>query len=201
MRNLDKTLFIVAALSSGVAASAFIGANAFPKEFPIPMTVGALTTVTNYHHRLYGWPAIYATVTSHGSPRIIEEARFSLWALLVNLGVVSSFLALIWTTYYIMRVKRFSIAALFLIMTCIAVMVASIAQIRESSLPRRPRFKRWPHSALSTWSSYTGPSMSEGCHGSYSVFGGRVQSISASAGTQAARRLASRTRDRTIQRL
>ena len=160
MRNLDKTLFIVVVLSSAAVASAFIGANALPKEFPIPMTV-SLTTVTNYHHHLYGWPAIYATVTSHGSPRIIEEARFSLWAVLVNLGLVSSFLALIWTTYFIMRAKRLSIAALFLIMTSIAVMVASIVQIRESSLPRRPRFEPWPHSPLSTWSSYTRPSTSE----------------------------------------
>jgi hypothetical protein len=138
MRNPANTLFIVVAVGSGVVAIAFICANAFPWETPLPMSSASEITVTNYHHRCYGWPAIYATVTSHGSPRIVAEARFSLWALLVNLGLVSSLSALIWTTYFILRAKRLSLAALFMVITYIAVMVACITQVGESSLPREP---------------------------------------------------------------
>ena len=147
-----NALFIVVAVGSGVVAIAFICANAFPWESPLPMTSASAVTVTDYHHRCYGWPAIYGTVTSHGSPRIVAEARFSLWALLVNLSLVSSVLGLIWTSYLICRAKRLSLAALFLVITFIAVMVASIAQVREFSLPLEPP----PHTWLSARSDCTG---------------------------------------------
>jgi hypothetical protein len=154
MRYPANTVFIVVAVGSGVVAIAFICANAFPWESPLPMSSASEITVTNYHHRCYGWPAIYASVTSHGSPRIIAEARFSLWALLVNLALVSSFAALIWTSYFILRAKRLSLAALFMAIAYIAVMVAAITQVRESSLPHEPT----PHLSLSAWSSRTGHS-------------------------------------------